>query len=149
MASRNVLLESELLWDCWDQCEAKGLDILLGVEESLQVVQNQDRNIQAMKYSYGLFCPRLRVEQGKTQQQAGVPVPLAVPDIPQLQPTTWHRGSINQERLHNRHRIPGKKKFKRVCTQNPHCPVRSLLLCTSCFCEQFSAYPQTYLSLII
>lgn len=35
--------------------------------------------------------------------------PLAVPDIPQLQPTTWHRGSINQERLYNKHRIPGRK----------------------------------------
>lgn len=35
--------------------------------------------------------------------------PLAVPDIPRLQPTTWHRGSINQERLYNKHRIPGRK----------------------------------------
>lgn len=35
--------------------------------------------------------------------------PLAVPGIPQLKSTTWHWGSINQERLYNKHRIPTRK----------------------------------------
>lgn len=60
--SRNVLLKSEFLGDCSEQCESKGLDILFGVKESLQVVQNQYKNIHAIKCSYGLFCARLGVE---------------------------------------------------------------------------------------
>lgn len=35
--------------------------------------------------------------------------PSAVPGIPQLKLTTWHWGSINQERLYNKHRIPTRK----------------------------------------
>ena len=35
--------------------------------------------------------------------------PSAVPGIPQLQPTAWHWGSINQERLYNKHRISARK----------------------------------------
>lgn len=62
--------------------------------------------------------------------------PLAVPDIPQLQPQPAtgapliKRGYITSTEF----RV---EKFKHICTQNPHCPVQSLLLCTSCFCERF------------
>lgn len=58
-----------------------------------------------MAYSVlGLVCNRVKPSSRLVCQFL-----LAVPDIPQLQLTTWHRGSINQERLCKKHRIPGRK----------------------------------------
>lgn len=143
LASRNVLLKPEPPWDCFDQCEAKVLDISLVWRRAFRCYRTSTgtSNASSLHTTYSVLgLGQNRVKPGSSLV---CQLPMAVPGVPQLQPTTWHSGSIHQERLYNKQRISARK----IQTLSAH---KTLIVQSGHFCSapaacvnNFSAYPQT------